>query len=191
MSNAAAPATEGPDRSDGPLHVAIIMDGNGRWAAARGLPRAEGHRRGVEALRRVVRAASELGILLSDDFLVQFGKLVAAGDRNRRSVRPAAALHPQRSGDAASRRRPGARDRRARRAGAGHLRAAERSRRADAGTTPASISSSPSTTDRGRKSPTRRSGWRARSPRASAILRRSTPTRSADISMRPIFPIPI
>ena len=48
MSNAAVPATDGPDRSAGPLHVAIIMDGNGRWAAARGLPRAEGHRRGVE-----------------------------------------------------------------------------------------------------------------------------------------------
>ena len=63
MSNAAAPATEGPDRTDPPLHVAVIMDGNGRWAAARGLPRAEGHRRGVEALRRVVRAAHELGIL--------------------------------------------------------------------------------------------------------------------------------
>lgn len=45
-----------------PVHVAIIMDGNGRWAAARGLPRVEGHRRGVEALRRVVRASSELGI---------------------------------------------------------------------------------------------------------------------------------
>jgi undecaprenyl diphosphate synthase len=42
--------------------VAIIMDGNGRWAAARGLPRVEGHRRGVEALRHVVRAAGELGI---------------------------------------------------------------------------------------------------------------------------------
>src|SRR6202049_3017290 len=63
MSDVAAPATERPDRADGPLHVAIIMDGNGRWAAARGLPRAEGHRRGVEALRKVVRAASELGIL--------------------------------------------------------------------------------------------------------------------------------
>src|ERR1700759_2996666 len=62
MSNA-APATDGPDRPDGPTHVAIIMDGNGRWAAARGLPRAEGHRRGVDALRRVVRAAPELGIL--------------------------------------------------------------------------------------------------------------------------------
>jgi undecaprenyl diphosphate synthase len=42
--------------------VAIIMDGNGRWAAARGLPRVEGHRRGVEALRRTVRAAGDLGI---------------------------------------------------------------------------------------------------------------------------------
>ncbi|MGI8526863.1 MAG: isoprenyl transferase [Pseudolabrys sp.] len=45
-----------------PRHIAIIMDGNGRWAAARGLPRVEGHRRGVEALRRTVRAAGELGI---------------------------------------------------------------------------------------------------------------------------------
>jgi undecaprenyl diphosphate synthase len=45
-----------------PRHVAIIMDGNGRWAAARGLPRGEGHRRGVEALRRTVRAAGDLGI---------------------------------------------------------------------------------------------------------------------------------
>jgi len=47
---------------DVPRHVAIIMDGNGRWAAARGLPRVEGHRRGVEALRNTVRAASDLGI---------------------------------------------------------------------------------------------------------------------------------
>jgi undecaprenyl diphosphate synthase len=45
-----------------PRHVAIIMDGNGRWATARGLPRAEGHRRGVEALRRTIRAAAEIGI---------------------------------------------------------------------------------------------------------------------------------
>jgi undecaprenyl diphosphate synthase len=47
---------------DVPRHVAIIMDGNGRWAAARGLPRVEGHRRGVEALRKTVRAAGEMGI---------------------------------------------------------------------------------------------------------------------------------
>ncbi|MFL9824893.1 isoprenyl transferase [Rhodoplanes sp. SY1] len=45
-----------------PRHVAVIMDGNGRWAAQRGLPRREGHRRGVEALRRTVRAAGALGI---------------------------------------------------------------------------------------------------------------------------------
>src|SRR5688572_28227486 len=45
-----------------PRHVAIIMDGNGRWASARGLPRVEGHRRGVEALRRTVRAAGDIGI---------------------------------------------------------------------------------------------------------------------------------
>ena len=45
-----------------PAHVAIIMDGNGRWAKARGLPRLAGHRAGVEALRKCVRAAGELGI---------------------------------------------------------------------------------------------------------------------------------
>jgi undecaprenyl diphosphate synthase len=45
-----------------PRHVAIIMDGNGRWATQRGLPRSAGHRQGVEALRRTVRAAAELGI---------------------------------------------------------------------------------------------------------------------------------
>jgi undecaprenyl diphosphate synthase len=44
------------------LHVAILMDGNGRWAASRGLPRSAGHRSGVEAVRRVVRAAPSLGI---------------------------------------------------------------------------------------------------------------------------------
>jgi undecaprenyl diphosphate synthase len=47
----------------GPLfHVAIVMDGNGRWATARGLGRAEGHRRGADAVRRTVRAAPSLGI---------------------------------------------------------------------------------------------------------------------------------
>lgn len=49
-------------RGEPPRHVAIIMDGNGRWAEARGLPRVVGHRSGVEAVRRTVRAASELGI---------------------------------------------------------------------------------------------------------------------------------
>jgi undecaprenyl diphosphate synthase len=44
------------------LHVAVIMDGNGRWAEARGLPRAAGHRAGIEAVRRLVRAAPRLGV---------------------------------------------------------------------------------------------------------------------------------
>jgi undecaprenyl diphosphate synthase len=45
-----------------PRHVAVIMDGNGRWAARRGLPRSAGHKAGVDALRRAVRAAADLGI---------------------------------------------------------------------------------------------------------------------------------
>ena len=45
-----------------PRHVAIIMDGNGRWAKARGLPRVAGHRQGVEAVNRTVRTAGEWGI---------------------------------------------------------------------------------------------------------------------------------
>ena len=48
--------------TDGPRHVALIMDGNGRWAEARGLPRAMGHREGVQALKRTVQAAPALGI---------------------------------------------------------------------------------------------------------------------------------
>ena len=45
-----------------PRHIAVIMDGNGRWAKARGRPRAFGHREGVEALRRTVDAANDLGV---------------------------------------------------------------------------------------------------------------------------------
>ena len=45
-----------------PRHIAIIMDGNGRWAKQHGLPRFEGHRRGVEAVREAVRSANALGI---------------------------------------------------------------------------------------------------------------------------------
>ncbi|MCV9935001.1 isoprenyl transferase [Boseaceae bacterium BT-24-1] len=58
MSDGPRPAA--PDSA--PAHVAIIMDGNGRWAQMRGLPRQEGHRRGLEALRRTVRNAGDLGI---------------------------------------------------------------------------------------------------------------------------------
>src|SRR5205814_7212189 len=45
-----------------PTHVAIIMDGNGRWAKQRGLPRIEGHRRGVETVRAIIDASRDLGI---------------------------------------------------------------------------------------------------------------------------------
>ncbi|MBI3666450.1 MAG: di-trans,poly-cis-decaprenylcistransferase [Acidobacteria bacterium] len=51
-----------PDPAPPGLHVAIIMDGNGRWAAARGRPRLEGHRAGADAVRRVVEAAPGQGI---------------------------------------------------------------------------------------------------------------------------------
>jgi undecaprenyl diphosphate synthase len=57
-----ASAAQTASRHGAPAHVAIIMDGNGRWAQMRGLPRQEGHRRGLEALRATVRNAGELGI---------------------------------------------------------------------------------------------------------------------------------
>jgi undecaprenyl diphosphate synthase len=60
MSTAPRPAT--PDPSPGPQHIAIIMDGNGRWAKSRGLPRIAGHRRGVDSVRRIIRSAAELGV---------------------------------------------------------------------------------------------------------------------------------
>lgn len=56
------PAETSRPEPDGPLHVAIIMDGNGRWAAARGLPRAVGHREGVQALKRTIEAAPKAGV---------------------------------------------------------------------------------------------------------------------------------
>jgi undecaprenyl diphosphate synthase len=64
-----APTGDVPRHVDGEVashavarHVAIIMDGNGRWAKARGLPRAAGHRQGAEAARRTIRAAGEAGV---------------------------------------------------------------------------------------------------------------------------------
>jgi undecaprenyl diphosphate synthase len=58
MEAAASPVPALPP----PTHVAIIMDGNGRWAKARGLPRTAGHKRGAEAVRRAVETARELGV---------------------------------------------------------------------------------------------------------------------------------
>ena len=59
VPTAALPARDARDRG---LHVAIIMDGNGRWAERRGLPRAAGHREGIEAVRRVVESAPDLDV---------------------------------------------------------------------------------------------------------------------------------
>ncbi|HEY1848488.1 MAG TPA: polyprenyl diphosphate synthase [Opitutaceae bacterium] len=56
------PASHAPAEANVPRHVAVIMDGNGRWAKARGLPRIEGHRRGVEAVRTATYAARDLGV---------------------------------------------------------------------------------------------------------------------------------
>jgi len=61
-ANAASAVEGGPADRSVPRHVAIIMDGNGRWAKARRLPRVAGHKQGVEAVRRTVRAAGDLGI---------------------------------------------------------------------------------------------------------------------------------
>lgn len=58
-----------PSPSAPPRHIAIIMDGNGRWAQARGLPRIAGHRRGAEAVRRTLTATAELGV----PYLTLFG----------------------------------------------------------------------------------------------------------------------
>jgi undecaprenyl diphosphate synthase len=57
------------DSASPPRHVAIVMDGNGRWAKARGLPRTAGHRKGIEAVRSTVQSAKELGI----SYLTLFG----------------------------------------------------------------------------------------------------------------------
>lgn len=62
MSDLSNSRTAAGEASPPPVHVAIIMDGNGRWAKARGLPRVAGHRRGADAVRRTITAAGELGV---------------------------------------------------------------------------------------------------------------------------------
>jgi undecaprenyl diphosphate synthase len=62
VNPARAARTDDGGQSSVPRHVAIIMDGNGRWAKSRGLPRAAGHREGAEAARRALRAAGEAGV---------------------------------------------------------------------------------------------------------------------------------
>ena len=61
-ANASQPVPAGLDPARLPVHVAVIMDGNGRWAKQRKLPRVMGHREGVEALKRTLRLCSDWGI---------------------------------------------------------------------------------------------------------------------------------
>ena len=68
IAKSAEGTAETADAPQVPRHVAIIMDGNGRWAAERSLPRSAGHRQGVEAVRRAVRAALDVGV----DYLTLF-----------------------------------------------------------------------------------------------------------------------
>jgi len=166
------------------------MDGNGRWAAARGLPRAEGHRRGVEALRRVVRAANELGILYLTIFsfssenwsrpATEIGDLFGL---LRRFIRnDLATLHR----DGVRVRVIGERD------GlepdiCALLKEAEDLTRDNRRLNLVVAFNYGSR----QKSQARRSGLRAKPPRANVTRPRSMPTRSANISMRPIFPTPI
>ncbi len=109
-------------RTRRPTHVGIIMDGNGRWAKARGLPRFEGHRRGVEAVRRAVRSAI--------DHDVRYLTIYSFSSENWRRPPDEVAMlmgllkryHPQRPCGPAPQRRAGARHRRARRPRARHPR---------------------------------------------------------------------
>jgi len=95
MSTATLPANADP--TPGPNHVAIIMDGNGRWAKARGLPRVAGHRRGADAVRRVVRGAGELGIPVLTLFAFSTENWTRAGRRSERPDGPVAPLSAQRA----------------------------------------------------------------------------------------------
>jgi undecaprenyl diphosphate synthase len=71
-----------PSLKNLPRHVAIIMDGNGRWAKQRGLPRIEGHRAGAESVREIVRVAGELGI----DYLTLYAFSIENWNRPRAEV---------------------------------------------------------------------------------------------------------
>ena len=58
-----------------PTHIAIIMDGNGRWAKKRGLPRVAGHKRGVDTVKEIVEACAEIGVKISNPIYIFNRKL--------------------------------------------------------------------------------------------------------------------
>ena len=89
-----------------PQHIAIIMDGNGRWAAGRHLPRVEGHRAGIDAVRDTVETSARLGISGLDALRVLGRELEAAGRRDLGAHGPPAPLPAPRVEDAAQEQRP-------------------------------------------------------------------------------------
>ena len=95
-----------------PRHVAIIMDGNRRWAQEHGLPAIEGHRRGMIALRQVTRAASDLGHRRAHGLRLFDRELESRRSRNLAALRALRALRAQRADRTAAQQRAGAGDRR-------------------------------------------------------------------------------
>ena len=77
-----AVVTQKSEGSSSPCHVAIIMDGNGRWARSRGLPKIEGHRQGAEAVRTAIEAAIQTGVR----YLTLYGFSSENWNRPRREV---------------------------------------------------------------------------------------------------------
>ena len=121
------------DRAAVPAHVGIIMDGNGRWAAARGMPRLEGHRRGVEALRAAVKSASDLGVRYLTVYSFSSENWTRPIEEVSDLMGVAEALHPQGPGRPPSQRRQGADHRGTGAPDARHPRAARRGRGVDRG----------------------------------------------------------
>ncbi len=166
-------------RGDGPRHVAIIMDGNGRWAAKRGLPRVAGHRAGAEAVRKTLKAAAKAGV----EVLTLYAFSSENWRRSEEEVsdlkgllgyyleRELDELQPGRRAAAPDRRPPGVR------AAAG--RAARASGRADRRQRPADPGRRAQLWRAGAKSPARRGGWQRRRRLARSNPRRSTRHGSA------------
>ena len=80
-----------------PRHVAIIMDGNGRWAKNRGLPRLAGHNAGMKAMKKIVDHSDKLGIRYLTVYAFSTGKLEALSGRSVRDLQAAGDVCEQRS----------------------------------------------------------------------------------------------
>ena len=139
-----------------PRHVAVIMDGNGRWAEARGLSRNEGHWAGIEAVRAVVRGAHELGVRTLTLYSFSLENWERPARRGRRADADPRALPRERARRGASQRDPGARHRPPRASRRADPQAPRRRHRAHAATTARCSSCSRSPTAGARRSSTPR-----------------------------------